>query len=93
MFVTLDELGELVDAGDIEEAGVPDDVGAAVELGTVTVPSVVGSANVAAVCVKLKVKLGRSGVAVIPVAVASTLVARLLAVPHPYWKKPPSNTF
>lgn len=77
-----------VEAGDSAE-----EVCASVELGTVTVPSVVGAVSVSAVSVKLKVRLGRSSVSVIPVAVASTLVARSLAVPQPNWKKPPSNTF
>lgn len=77
-----------VEAGDSAE-----EVSASVELGTVTVPSVVGAVSVSAVSVKLKVRLGRSSVSVIPVAVASTLVARSLAVPQPNWKKPPSNTF
>jgi hypothetical protein len=43
--------------------------------------------------VKATVKVGRTKLAVIPVAVASTVVARLLAVPHPNWLNPPSNTF
>ena len=32
-------------------------------------------------------------VEVMPVAEALTVVARLLAVPHPYCEKPPSNSF
>jgi hypothetical protein len=67
--------------------------GVSVELGTVTVSSVVGAVKVSAVSVKLKVKLGMSRVSVIPVAVANTLVARSLAVPQPNWKNPPSNSF
>ena len=60
------------------------DVADSVELGTVTVASVVGAVRVSAVPVKLNVKLWRSRASVIPVAVANTLVARSLAVPHPY---------
>lgn len=63
------------------------------DVGTVTVPKVVGSLRVCAVSVKLKVTLGRSSVSVMPVAVAKTLVARSLAVPQPNWKKPPSKAF
>jgi len=72
------EVCDSVEAGVIEDAGV-------VELGTVTVPRVVGAVSVSALSVKLKVKVGRSKVCVIPDAVANTLVARSLAVPHPNW--------
>jgi hypothetical protein len=77
------EVGDSLDAGVAEELGTSVEVGRSVELGTVTVPSVVGAVRVFAVSVKLKVKLGRSRVSVIPVAVANTLVARSLAVPQP----------
>jgi len=83
----------LLETGVTAEVGVSVSVGASVELGTVTVASVVGAVRVSAVSVKLKVKLERSTVSVMPVAVAKTLVARSLAVPHPNWWKPPSNTF
>lgn len=53
--------------------------------GIVTVPSVVGSLNLVGVAVKLKVKVSLSTGLVIPLAVANTLVARSLAVPHPNW--------
>jgi hypothetical protein len=62
-------------------------------LGTVTVPRVVGSAKLTGVAVKLNVSVSLSGAAVIPLAEAATLVARSLAVPQPYWEKPPSKTF
>ena len=80
---------ELVLLALLEASLLEDSVG----FGTVTVPSVVGAVRLSALSVKLKVKLGRVGVSVIPVADANTLVARSLAVPHPNWKNPPSKTF
>jgi hypothetical protein len=46
---------------------------------------VVGALNVVGLAVKGTLKLVMGRVAVIPVACASTVVARLLAVPQPYW--------
>jgi hypothetical protein len=37
--------------------------------------------------------VGRLMVVVPPLALAMTVVPRLLAVPHPNWEAPPSNTF
>lgn len=45
------------------------------------------------VSLKLIVKLGRSIVAEMPLALANTVAAMELADPQPNWKKPPSNSF
>ena len=63
------------------------------ELVLVLVPSVVGSERVDSLAVSGMLMVGRSSVVVIPLADPKTVVARLLAVPHPNCEKPPSYTF
>lgn len=56
-------------------------------------PSVVGVARLLGLCVKLMRSLVSEIGAAAPAAPAETTVARSLAVPHPNWENPPSNTF
>ena len=55
----------------------------------------VGVAREEGLSVKLTLSVGIVTIALVesPVAVIPTVVARSLAVPHPYWEKPPANTF
>lgn len=56
-------------------------------------PSVVGVARLLGLWVKLMRSLVSEIGAAAPAAPAETTVARSLAVPHPNWENPPSNTF
>jgi hypothetical protein len=59
----------------------------------VLVGSVVEPVAVPVVCVNVKETLTVGRSAVLPLAMFATVAARLLAVPHPHWEKPPSNMF
>ena len=59
----------------------------------VFVPSVVGVLRMLGLLVSPTLIVGRDRLAVMPVALANTVVARLLAVPHPTCEKPPANWF
>lgn len=56
-------------------------------------PSSVGVARLLGLCVKLMRSLVSETGAAAPPAPAETAVPRSLAVPHPNWENPPSNTF
>lgn len=56
-------------------------------------PSSVGVARLLGLCVKLMRSLVSETGAAAPPAPAETTVPRSLAVPHPNWENPPSNTF
>jgi len=76
------------------EAGVADERVVVVLLARLDeVPNVVGSLRVLMASVYETITVGRLRTAVIPLALFCTVAAMSLAVPHPYWEKPPSYWF
>ena len=73
------------------EAGVADERVVVLLARLDEVPNVVCSLRVLMASVYETITVGRLRTAVIPLALFWTVAAMSLAVPQPYWEKPPSN--
>lgn len=94
LVVVVDELVEdSVDVEEADEVDVAEDVVLVKLLVPVLGSIVIGVATVVGCAVRLTSMLVMDTEAVPPEAVASTVAARSLAVPHPYWYAPPPNWF